>query len=219
MKRIVVFRHGIGLNRWFMAPMERHFRRLGFEVHNRGYPSTRKLVEEHAVDLAEELKRIADKEARTGEPFEIHAITHSMGGLVLRWALTHFDLPPVRRAVLMVPPNRGSTTARYFRDFGPFRWIFGTKAALQLAADPPAIYEAAGIPTGVEIGILAGDLPLGIHPLRLKTPHDGVVSVEESSLPPYPMKVLRASHTMMLFSRRAWDEAAWFLENGRFRET
>ena len=55
MRKVLVFRHGIVINRYFMLPMERYFLRRGYEVHNRTYPTTRKLIEEHARDLSEEL--------------------------------------------------------------------------------------------------------------------------------------------------------------------
>ena len=32
MRRVVIFRHGIVINRWFMKPLERYLRRHGFEV-------------------------------------------------------------------------------------------------------------------------------------------------------------------------------------------
>ena len=219
MRKVLVFRHGIVINRYFMLPMERYFLRRGYEVHNRTYPTTRKLIEEHARDLSEEMMALHRGLEARGEPHELYVITHSMGGLVLRYALTHFAMPPLRRAVMLVPPNRGSATGRFFRSFFLYRWIFGTKAGSQLAADPPGIFEAAGVPEGVEIGIIAGRVPYKLWPACLEKPHDGVVSVSEAALPPLPLKVVPYGHTPILFVRSAWEEAEHFLEHGRFPET
>ena len=219
MRRVLVFRHGIVINRYFMLWMERYFARRGWDVRNRTYPTTRKYVEEHARDLSEELLSIDRELTRKGEPHEIYVATHSIGGLVLRYALTHFEMPPIRRAVLMVPPNNGSTAARFFRNFPPYRWIFGTKSGSQLSADPPGIFGEAGVPVGVEIGIIAGDVPWRLYPAKLKRPHDGVVTVEESRLEPFPLKILPYGHTPILFCRYAWEQVESFLDRGEFLES
>src|SRR4030095_16157183 len=195
MRRVVFFRHGIVINRYFMLPMERYFHRKGWDVRNRTYPTTRKHIEEHARDLSEDLLATDRELRRAGEPYEIYAVTHSMGGLVLRYALTHFSMPSIRRAVMLVPPNNGSCTARYFRRFPPYQWGFGNRSGRQLAADPPGVFAAAGVPDGIEIGILAGNVPWKLYPVPLSKPHDGVVSVEEARLAHYPLKVVPYGHT------------------------
>ncbi len=216
MRRVLVFRHGIVINRYFMLAMERYFARRGWDVRNRSYPSTRKFVEEHARDLSEELLQIDQQLTRQGEPHEIYVVTHSLGGLVLRYALTHFAMPPIRRAVLMVPPNNGSIAARFFRNFPPYRWIFGTKAGSQLSADLPGIFVEAGVPEGTDIGIIAGTVPRRRWPTPLEQPHDGVVTVAEMRLDAFPLKALPHGHTMILFSRYAWEEVESFLDRGNF---
>ncbi|MBI4600937.1 MAG: hypothetical protein HY721_03165 [Planctomycetes bacterium] len=218
MRRVLVFRHGIVINRYFLLPMERYFRARGWDVRNRSYSTTRKLIEEHARDLSEELLETARGLEREGEPCELYALTHSMGGLVLRYALTHFQMPPIRRAVMLVPPNQGSATARFFQRLFLYRWVFGAKAGGQLAAEPPGIFAEAGVPEGVEIGIIAGDVPWKLYPSGLERPHDGVVAVSEARLPPFPLKVLPYGHTPILWVRSAWEEAERFLEQGTFLE-
>lgn len=218
MRKLLVFRHGILLNRYFMLPMERYFRRKGYEVYNSTYPTTKKFVEEHARDLSEELMDLARRAGKSVEPYEISIITHSLGGLVLRYALTHFEMPPIHRAVLFVPPSRGSAAARYFKNWLLYRKVFGAKAGSQLAEAPPGIYGAAGSPDGVDAAIIAGSVGWKILPPKLEKPHDGVVTFSEACLPPLPIKVLPYGHTPILFVRYAWEEAECYLRNGRFRE-
>jgi pimeloyl-ACP methyl ester carboxylesterase len=218
MRRILITRHGILLNRLALFPAARYFRGLGYEVHNRTYRSTKKRIEDHARDLAEELRGIEASLERSGEPYELYALTHSMGGLILRYAATHFAIPRLRRVVMLAPPNRGSLTARYFKNFLPYRMLFGGMAGRQLAEDPPGIFGEAGVPEGLDIGILAGNVRWKLYPVPLEKPHDAIVSVSEASLPPFPLKVLPYGHTPILFARRAWEEAAHFLEHGKFRE-
>ena len=217
MRRVVVFRHGICINRLFLSGMARHFRGLGYDVHNCTYPTTRRYVEHHARDLSEELLEIHSELERLGEAHELYVITHSLGGLVLRYALTHFQMPPIRRAVLFTPPNLGSATARFFRNFFLYQWVFGSMAGAQLSADLPGIYGECGVPDACEMGIIAGQVPWKLYPVPLDKPHDSIVALSEARLPPYPLKVLPYSHTLILFRRKAWEEAAYFLEHGQFR--
>jgi pimeloyl-ACP methyl ester carboxylesterase len=217
MRKALVFRHGFLANRYFMIPMERHFTRRGYEVHNRTYPSRRKLIEEHAQDLAEELRRLDADLRRSGEPYELHAITHSMGGLILRYALTRLDVPPVKRAVLFAPPNQGAATARFFNRFFLGRRLFGKKAGRQLAEAHGGIFERCGVPASTEIGILAGSVSWKIYPSGIEKPHDSIVSVAETALASFPRKVLPYGHTPIVLARYAWEEAESFLEHGSFR--
>lgn len=217
MRRVVVFRHGILINRFFLEPLARHLRRRGFEVRNRSYGTTRKRIEEHAADLFEELRALADELGRFGEPCEIDVVTHSMGGLVLRYALTHFPVPPVRRGVLIVPPNRGSKTARGLRHLALYRWLAGA-SGLQLAEDPAEIFASCGRPRDTELGIIAGSGGRRVLPGELPEPHDGVVSVAEARLDGFPLKELPYGHTPILFRKDLHEEVVHFLEHGAFGE-
>jgi len=215
--RLVFLLHGILLNRWFLEPMAAHLNRRGFRVVNRSYPSTRRTIEEHA----EHLSRLVDAEVGRVPPgvrAEINFVTHSMGGLVVRYLLTHRQVPNVRRFVLLVPPNNGSRKARQFGGTLLYRAIWGRHSGAQLASEPPGIFVACGIPEGVEMGILAGVAgSVFTFPTRKLTGrHDGVVALEEACLPGIPFKAVPYGHTTILFRRGAMEEVAHFLEHGRF---
>ena len=217
MRRVLLLRHGILINRLFMLRMERYFRRRGFTVHNRSYPTTRKRIEEHAEDFSRELRALDDEQSRLGGEYEFHIVTHSLAGLVVRFALSHFPSPPIRRIVELVPPNQGSATARHLKKLRVYRWVAGGKAGAQLAEDPPGIFEECGIPENVELGIIAGTAGFQIYPLPLEKPHDGVVSLEETRLGDFPIKELPSNHTPILWRRRTFEEVEHFLDHGRFR--
>ncbi len=219
MRRVVIFRHGILINRFLMKRLEWLFRSRGYKVHNRSYPTTRKTIKEHAVDLFDELRAVQEFEEQTGGPYELYVVTHSLGGLVFRYALTHFPVPTIRRAVQLVPPNQGSTTARWFNNLPLpiYRWIAG-KSGAQLAEAPPGIFEKCGVPDNVEIGIVAGVNGIKLLlPIPLPKPHDGIVTLDETRLGDFPVKELPFNHTPILWRRRTFEEAAYFLENGEFR--
>ena len=217
-RRVLVLRHGILISRLFMGWMARYFRRRGYTVHNRSYHSTRKTIQEHAEDLSREIREHADEQEKLGGEYEFYAVTHSVGGLILRYALSHFPMPPLRRVVQVVPPNQGSATARHFRRFALYRWIYGDKSGAQLASDPPGIFEECGSPRNIELGIIAGTRGFQVYPVPLPEPHDGVVSLEETRLDDFPVKQLPFNHTPILWRRRTCEEVEHFLEHGRFLE-
>jgi len=215
--RLVFLLHGILLNRWFLEPMAAHLSRRGFRVVNRSYPSTRRTIEEHA----EHLSTLVDAEVGRvppGVPVEVNFVTHSLGGLVVRYLLTHREVPGARRFVLLVPPNNGSQKARQFGRTLLYRTIYGRHSGAQLASEPPGIFAACGIPEGVEMGILAGMAgSIFTFPTRKLTgQHDGVVTLEEACLPGIPWKAVPYGHTTIVFRRGAMEEVAHFLEHGRF---
>lgn len=217
--RLLFFRHGILINRWFTEPMARHFRGLGYDVRNASYPSRRKTIQEHAEDLHREITA-ALTVAEGEEHPRVDVITHSLGGLILRYALTHHDIPAMGRAVLIAPPNRGSVKARYFRDDPVFKLAYGDHAGRQLTEEPDGIFAKCGIPQGVEIGIIAGvATPAQIFPAPLPAPHDGVVSLEETRLGSFPVCTVAVTHTACLLSRTVWRRAGQFLRTGTFADS
>ena len=76
------------------------------------------------------------------------------------------------------------------------------------------------IPDGVELGVIAGNVPFGLGRLvaRLPKPNDGVVRVDETRVPGAKESiVLRINHTGMLVSPAVARAACAFLRNGSFR--
>lgn len=215
--RLLFMRHGILLNRFFMAPMATFLRRRGFTVHNTSYPSTRKTIQDHARDLYEEVRSV--RESAGNQDAEIYFVTHSLGGLVLRYMLTHHEVPGVCRAVQIVPPNQGAETARRLKDDFGFKLLYGRHAGRQLTEDPSGIFTECGIPADIDLGIIAGvSTPPMIIPTPLDTPHDCVVARSETVLGNFPVLDLRVGHTIALFVPAVWRQVAAFLDSGSFLE-
>jgi hypothetical protein len=70
-----------------------------------------------------------------------------------------------------------------------------------------------------EVGSISGRLPIGLGFAigALSSPHDGTVSVAETELPGLTDHcVVPATHTGLLFSAEAAEQAIAFLRHGRF---
>jgi triacylglycerol lipase len=71
------------------------------------------------IDHAREIDRaIHDLRARARDGEPIVVVAHSMGGLGLRWFLTHHDASGIRLAVFLATPHRGTWMAYLGRGRG-----------------------------------------------------------------------------------------------------
>jgi hypothetical protein len=75
------------------------------------------------------------------------------------------------------------------------------------------------VPDGVELGVIAGDVSIGLGRVvaRWPKPNDGVVMLDETHVPGAADSiVLHTSHTAMLVSPTVARTICAFLKNGRF---
>ena len=121
--------HGFRRKPSCMKKMERAFEENGYETRRWGYPSRERTIQEHADALIVDLKETAQD--HPGEP--IHFVTHSLGGIIVRCAHNHPECPieaKEGKAVLIVPPNRGSRFGRCLGKIGPVRKMIGIGATI-----------------------------------------------------------------------------------------
>lgn len=207
----VILLHGLFTCRGILWPLGRHLKRDGRPPIYYGYPS-------RLLDIPANAQRLAGWMQRLGAgPFDV--VTHSQGGIILRWAAANHSLPRLRRVVMIAPPNRGSQMAHLLHQrLGMlFRLIYGS-TGLQLRRGSLGLAESAGLPEG-EIGIIAGGMgnPKGFNRF-LPGDNDMTVAVEETIL--RGMKdfvLLRHRHTPLLWFRETADYTLRFLATGRFR--
>lgn len=200
----VISVHGL----WNRGP-ELYFLRRNLE-RALGWPVRQYRYDTRNEDLAAAVAGLADFAAGGGARV-VHLVGHSLGGLVVLNALASRPMPPGRAVLLGSPVNGCAALA------GAARLPFGPRLVGGLLPEAMAGVPYAA-PLDRDVGVIAGDLPLGIGRLvtRFRGPCDGTVTVAEAKLDGSPQFRVRASHTGLLFSGAAARAAATFLRSGRF---
>ncbi|WP_416395655.1 esterase/lipase family protein [Allohahella sp. A8] len=209
----VVLLHGLWRNNLAMWPLEDALLAQGYTVVNLDYPSTSMSIPE----LAEQYLAPAVEQCDEAVEGPTHLVSHSMGGIVVRWYLQTAALHPEARVVMLSPPNQGNELAVHFRDW-PLFDLFVGRAARQLSTDELGILgqiQPLRSPTGIIGGQRTrGWLSLGLLP----TPNDGTVSVESMRLPEMQdFLLVDESHVSIRGSALVHEQVIHFLNKGLFK--
>ena len=168
----VVLLHGLNRSWRAMQPMAEALQQAGFTTANVDYPSQAGTVEV----LAPMAVNTGLTECRQAGAERIHFVTHSIGGILLRYAHSESPIPDLGRVVMLAPPNQGSELVDITRDW-PTMELFSGEAGLQLGTDMDSIPTRLG-PVDFELGIIAGTGSINfIMSAMLPDPNDGKVSV------------------------------------------
>lgn len=210
----VILLHGLARTSRSMQAMERKLKKAGYQTHNCNYPSR-----EHPIELLSETFiptaiEFCDQEYRPGK---IHFVTHSMGGILIRFYLAKDHPDNLGRVVMLAPPNTGSELADQLSRFQLYQLINGP-AGMQLGTEASSLPNSIG-PVDYECGIIAGNK--SINPITsslIPGEDDGKVSTRStkvSGMTDYI--VLPHSHTYMMNRPVVIDQTLNFLRQGQFQ--
>lgn len=207
----VILLHGLARTASSMEKMAEAFEERGFSVTNVDYPSREHPVEELAPMAVEAGLAECPEEGR------VHFVTHSLGGILVRYYLEHHELERLGRVVMLAPPNRGSQVVDDFREVPGFELINGP-AGLQLGTDEGSVPSSLG-PVDYEVGVIAGTETFNpILSQSLPNPDDGKVSVESTKVEGMSdFLVVSHSHPFIMLAEGVIEQAISFVETGRFR--
>jgi alpha-beta hydrolase superfamily lysophospholipase len=211
MKPLVVLLHGLARGQGSMARLGMYLRKRGFETWSHTYPSRRHSLSYLAGAVANDLARVARDRP-------LYAVTHSMGGIIVR----HLHDPRLRwqRIVMLAPPNQGSQLAAALVRNPLFRWFYGP-AALELAdasawPQPPAPFAVIAGTRSRSIANVTSWTAGRLFPPGVR--NDGTVAVEETKLPGMTaFAEVDATHTWIMNAQAARRLVLDYLQNGRFR--
>lgn len=207
----VVLLHGMAQTALSMSPLVHDLKRAGYRTRNTGYPTRPYDVE----GLVERYVKPAIEACDATQP--VHLVTHSLGGILVRWYLQSTRLPAHSRIVMLAPPSRGSEVADHVRNWPLYRWWMG-RVGQQLGTGGDSIVRRLG-PIDEEVGVIAGNR--SIQPwfsALLPGDDDGAVSVAATRLDEMrDFLVVPASHTLMMFNHEVRRQTLHFLQRGCFR--
>lgn len=209
----VVLVHGLARTNRSMAKLEKRLSQYGYKIINLDYPSTKHsiefLVEEYFGRAVERFSKVPGT--------KIHFVTHSLGGIIVRYYLKHHQLPNLGRVVMLSPPNQGSEVVDHMKDTLIFKKINGP-AGQQLGTDKDSVPLQLG-PVDFELGIITGNRTFDpLFSMVIPGPDDGKVSVKRAKVA--GMKdflVLPHSHSFIMQKEDVIEQVIHFLEHGSFR--
>ena len=211
----VVLLHGLMRSSTSMNKMQRELDAEGYITANIDYPSRDHTVEELAEIAVEEgLAACRANDAIR----QIHFVTHSLGGILVRQYLSGNEIPELGRVVMMGPPNQGSAAVDELDEVPGFDWLNGP-AGRQLGKGEGSVPLALG-PADFELGVIAGNRTIDpITSAVLENPDDGRVSVEDTKLDGMAdFVVVNHSHAFMMRMQKPIELTIRFLLTGQFAE-
>lgn len=211
----VVLLHGLGRTYRSMDMIASALRGAGYETISVDYPSRSKPIEALAVTAVPQgLQYCRDQHAD-----RIHFVTHSMGGLVLRYYLASHPVPELGKVVMLSPPNQGSEVADALVGTVVYDRINGP-AGGQLGTGPDGIAARLG-PIDYTLGIITGNEQTAVDSwLARQIPgqNDGKVSVKRAKVDGMTdFLVLPVTHTFIVMDDQVIVQTLHFLRHGLFR--
>lgn len=208
----VILLHGLIRSGRSMGKMEKALHEQGYIVVNVDYPSRKSDI---AV-LAQAAVSKGVEKCQLAETTSINFVTHSMGGILVRYFLSENEVPELKRVVMLGPPNRGSELVDSFSDWPGYRKI-GGPAGRELGTSADSVPNALG-PVDFPLGIIAGTRSTNfIASWILPGEDDGRVTVERARVEGMQDFIeMPVTHTFMMRNDEAIQQVINFLETGRF---
>ena len=194
----VVLVHGLLHRGIVMRSLAKFLNERGYPVYVYDYKTTRRGIVAHGRMFAEFLRELPEK--------RVDLVTHSMGGLILREALSRAPELQERigRIVMIAPPNQGSDLARFWREKFPVAERLVVPLSDLSSESGSPVYGLPNLPGELEFGVLAAE-------------NDHAVSEERTHLAgEREHRILPGRHTSILFRKRTAETVGHFLRHGNF---
>lgn len=206
----VILLHGLLRSSDSMAKLEDRLKSEDYQVVNVDYPSRQSKIRA----LANKAIVPALKQCKPGD--DIHFVTHSLGGILVRQYLSEHEIPKLKHVVMLGPPNQGSEIVDELEELPGFAWINGP-AGLELGTSDLSAPNRLGS-ANFDVGVVAGNFSVNLL-LSSIIPgdDDGKVSVERTRLEGMNDHItLPVSHPFLMKNSQVIDQVLFYLSNGYF---
>ncbi len=214
-RECVVLLHGLARSSFSMEPMKWFLEGNGYKVANINYPSRDHEIDALATIAVEDGLRQCATMENIGS---VHFVTHSLGGILVRYYFAENELDSLGRVVMLAPPNQGSSAVDELQDWPGFEWLNGP-AGYQLGKGEESIPLQLGTPA-FEFAVIAGDETIDpVTSAVLPDPDDGRVSVSDTRLEGMrDFRLVGTSHAFIMQNSEVYELVKSFLETGKFSE-
>jgi pimeloyl-ACP methyl ester carboxylesterase len=208
----VVLLHGLNRSWRAMRPLAEALQEAGFATANIDYPSQSGSVEE----IAPLAVGLGLNKCRATGATRIHFVTHSIGGILLRYQNEQSPIPDLGRVVMLGPPNQGSEIIDKTRDWPGFEMLTGDAGA-ELGTGSEGMPSKLG-PVNFELGVIAGTGTINVFAsAMLPDPDDGKVSVASTQVEGMDdFLIVGSSHHYITRGDVVFRNTVAFLRTGKF---
>lgn len=213
----VILLHGLGRRSASLSGLRRGLDTAGFETEYWPYPSRRRRLDGHI-----EAFRTWLSDRKFDGP--VHFVGHSLGGLIIRGAVSGEVPFELGRIVLIATPNQGAGVVSRYEHHRLPHLVFGEP--LQDLSEAALSNRGLGVPE-TEIGVIAG--LQRFHPLNPMSyinsfhyrgvEHDGTVALANTELTGATDSIaINAHHTFISNHPETVAQTIYFFKNGKFRK-
>ncbi|MCP5002495.1 MAG: lipase [Planctomycetes bacterium] len=213
-KECVIVIHGMGRTKNSMNRLGKSLLNDKYTVWNESYPSRSESIEKLAVEHIEKGLAFCN-EAKVET---IHFVTHSLGGIMVRYYLQEHKIDNLGKIVMLSPPNKGSEVADFLKNVYVYKLAMGP-AGQQLGTDSNSLPKSMRS-IDANVGIITGNKTLDpwFSPL-IPGVDDGKVSVESAKLEEMSdFMVVESSHAFIMRNALVIDQIKYFLKHGVFEK-
>ncbi len=196
--KAVIILHGLGRSASSMETIEKRFKEHKFKTFNIDYESKNEMKFIADSILYNKMKRIEDNHDT------LFAVTHSMGGILVRYLAEKKNIK-FHKVAMLSPPNKGSEVSDYLRSKAWAMYIMGPALA-QLSTDTLSIPNNLGKPN-FDFIVITGDRTINfINSFIIPGPDDGKVSLESAKLEGMSeYHVVHKTHTFIMNSEEVFE--------------
>ena len=208
----VILLHGLARTSQSMEKLAKVLESQDFKIVNVDYESRKAPID----SLATRVIPAALDECRSLETTGINFVTHSLGGILIRYYLESNKIDQLRRVVMLAPPNQGSEVVDGLRNFPGFEWFNGP-AGNELGTDRQSVPKSLGS-VDFDLGVIAGTRTFNpILSQFLPNPDDGKVSVENARVEGMCwFLTVEESHPFIMKNDVVIEQVVHYFEHGSF---